>query len=84
MQNAAAHPDLGDEEPLYVNAKQYNRILKRRQARARFEAAIKANKDKVALYILTISRNLICMNQDIDMLCVVLEVLVGGSSRQVK
>lgn len=44
MQNLA--PELADEEPLYVNAKQYNRILKRRQARARFEAAMKASKEK--------------------------------------
>lgn len=34
------------EEPLYVNAKQYHRILKRRQARARLEAMLKLQKEK--------------------------------------
>lgn len=34
------------EEPLYVNAKQYHRILKRRQARLRLEAAIKLQKER--------------------------------------
>ena len=35
-----------DEQPLYVNAKQYHRILKRRQARARLEACGKIPKER--------------------------------------
>lgn len=35
-----------EEEPLYVNAKQYHRILKRRQARAKLEADGRIPKER--------------------------------------
>ena len=61
LQSAAPSPDLAtraadqitqenalDEEPLYVNAKQYYRILKRRVARARLEEVHRLSKQRKA------------------------------------
>lgn len=43
---AQASGDPIDEEPLYVNAKQYHRILKRRAARARLEELRRLSKER--------------------------------------
>ncbi len=44
--------DMSEEEPLYVNAKQYHRILKRRKARAKLEAEGKIPRQRQVSYIL--------------------------------
>ena len=43
---APPEQDFLDDQPLYVNAKQYHRILKRRQQRAKLEAAGKIPKER--------------------------------------
>lgn len=45
-QAAMSNSGMGAEEPLYVNAKQYNRILKRRQARGKLEAQGRIPKER--------------------------------------
>ncbi|KAM7537509.1 hypothetical protein Aperf_G00000062662 [Anoplocephala perfoliata] len=46
QQSTTSMASVGPEEPLYVNAKQYNRILKRRQARGKLEAQGRIPKER--------------------------------------
>lgn len=55
---ALPNAELLEEEPLYVNAKQYRRILKRRQARAKLEAEGKIPKERpVSIYASTLHKS---------------------------
>lgn len=47
---ASGNADVMEEEPLYVNAKQYHRILKRRQARAKLEADGRLPKERKVFF----------------------------------
>lgn len=56
---ALPNAEVFEEEPLYVNAKQYRRILKRRQARAKLEAEGKIPKERpVNIYLVVFNLKL--------------------------
>jgi hypothetical protein len=67
-----------DEEPLYVNAKQYYRILKRRAARQRMDEVHRLSKQRKVRHTLAppvlpaptcCSSSRTCMSRDISMRC---------------
>ena len=78
-----------DEEPLYVNAKQYYRILKRRVARARLEEVHRLSRQRKVRhrchsnrFSLNSSSSPIFTNRATNMLCVVLVAPVAVFSHR--
>lgn len=55
FQRLPTNTEFLEEEPLYVNAKQYKRILKRRQARAKLEAEGKIPKTRQVINIIFVT-----------------------------
>lgn len=87
---SAAHA-ANDDEPLYVNAKQYHRILKRRAARARLEEMGRLSRERKVRFrlhlrlhlpepLLTLCCSLTCTNRDTSTLCADREVQEAASS----
>jgi hypothetical protein len=81
---------VDNEEPLYVNAKQYHRILKRRAARQRLEELNRlARSRKVRDQVWPFDGGMLmpsptCMNPDIDMRVVGRGARAGVSSRRTR
>jgi len=59
FQPAPGRYNLLDEEPLYVNAKQYSRIMKRREIRLRLEEVHRLSRQRKVRFMPSFSSSLI-------------------------